>query len=138
MSPSRPCAAGSAFTRKLAGPSDPADTLPSTVERVPVFAALVPPHLVSSQIVEQLRHRWFQGLRWFGLSTQGAETVLTWTTETKGRPVRLRISPSMIGVELDGNEANHELASVAPLLQALAVLYGRGRSAQASLSGPAQ
>jgi DNA-binding Lrp family transcriptional regulator len=115
-----------------------ASQLPVPSERVPVFAALVPPHLLPRQIVDQLRHRWFNGLRWFGVSEGPNESVLTWTTEAEGRPVRLRVSSTMIGVELEGRDANNDLANVAPLMQALAVLYGRPRSQPGPLSGPAQ
>lgn len=112
--------------------------LPATAERVPVFAALLPPHLAPAQVVAKLRQRWFQGLRWFGVAETPSESVLTWTTDADGRPIRLRVSRNMIGVELDGREANDDLAHVAPLMQALAVLYGRTPASQGPLSGPAQ
>ena len=117
-----------------------ADTqLPTTTERVPVFAALVPPHLLPQHVVDHLRQRWFNGLRWFGMTETPTETVLTWTTESHGRPVRLRVSSTMIGLELDGREANEDLSHVAPLMQALAVIYGKQRASPPSaLSGPAQ
>lgn len=123
---------------RIATPDTAGAQLPVTSERVPVFAALVPPHLLPQHVVDQLRQRWFNGLRWFGVTETPSETVLTWTTEADGRPVRLRVSTTMIGVELDGREANEDLAHVAPLMQALAVIYGKQRATPASLSGPAQ
>lgn len=121
--------------RRDVGAGSP-DALAST-QRFPVFAAVLPSHLLGAQVVERLRHRWFQGLRWFGIGEGPEETVLSWTAETGGRLVRLRVTDAMVGVELDGAQAESDPALVAPLMQALGVLYGRGAS-PARLSGPAQ
>jgi DNA-binding MarR family transcriptional regulator len=91
----------------------------------PVFAAILPPHVEPKHLAEQLSRRWFQGLRWFGITEQPGEFVLHWILDADLASVRLRITPRGVGLELENGANGLPFEAAAPILQAVATYYGR-------------
>ena len=97
----------------------------STAAFRPVFAAILPPHVEPKHLAEQLSRRWFQGLRWYGITEQPGEYILHWILEADLASVRLRITPRGVGLELENGAAGLPFEAAAPILQAVATYYGR-------------
>lgn len=91
----------------------------------PVFAAILPPHVDPKHLADQLSRRWFQGLRWYGITEQPGEFVLHWILDADLTSVRLRITPRGLGLELENGTKGLPFEAAAPILQAVATYYGR-------------
>ena len=94
----------------------------------PIFAAVVPSQLDASCLADQLSHRWFQGLRWYGRSRRAGEQLLVWNLEGSGQSVRLRVTNGLLGLEVEPAPNGGPLPydRVAPLLEAVAAFYSGG------------
>jgi hypothetical protein len=101
----------------------------------PVFAALLPPHVDFKHLADQLSRRWFQGLRWYGVTEHAGEYVLHWLMDPNGANVRLRITARAIGLELEASGSNAPMPyeAVAPIMQAVATFYARGKPTQTEI-----
>lgn len=91
----------------------------------PVFAAILPPHVEPKRLAQQLSRRWFQGLRWYGITEQPGEFLLHWILESDHASVRLRVTHRGVGLELEDGSSGLPFEAAAPILQAVAAYYGR-------------
>lgn len=99
---------------------------------VTVVHALLPAHLPADDVAARLAHRWFRGLRWFGLSEGPGETALTWTAERGTTVVRVRIHGGALTVEVEPvGDADAALPAAAPILASVAELYASRPDAKA-------
>jgi len=97
-----------------------------TPEVVTVVEALLPPDVGPEEVSALLAQRWFQGLRWYGMTTGPLETTLSWQGEPDRSVVRLRVNGHRVVLEAEASPQDHEnsFRAVRSLLVALAELYG--------------
>lgn len=69
---------------------------------VPVANLLLPTDLNPDALVDDLAHRWFDGLRWFGIAQGPGEFVLTWEADASEARVHLRIGLGSASAEVVG------------------------------------
>jgi hypothetical protein len=102
-----------------------------------VVEAALPAHVGRTVVVNHLSNRWFQGLRWYGLSDGPEETGLTWLTEPERATVRVRVRRDRLVLEVEEAPGAPDKAftSARGVLAAVAELYGIAADANGPAAG---
>lgn len=80
---------------------------------VPVANLLLPTDLRPDHVVGDLAHRWFEGLRWFGVAHGPGEFVLTWEADASDARVHLRLRLGSASAEVTGCDDEPECLRLA-------------------------
>jgi len=67
--------------------------------RVPLLQTFLPSDMSVTQLISDLKGRWFGSLRWLGLSDNGGNVTLKWITEDDGIQVDANISETALTIE---------------------------------------
>lgn len=87
---------------------------------LPVAAFLLPSGLTPDGLAQRFAGRWFDGLYWYALEPNGAETCLKWLTPDDA-VVGLRVGMGVVRVEVAGHERpDARVRAAAPLVAAVA------------------
>lgn len=90
----------------------------------PIVAAVAPAFLTPDRLRDALAHRWFQGLRWYGVQEAPGGVALLWQQEHGGGLIRLRLVNQALSLETDQTTTPQSALEAIPgLLSALASLY---------------
>lgn len=108
-------------------------TTPRSTARQIVACAMLPPGSSRNALAEQMAHRWFRDLRWYGRTDRADSTTLTWNgPHASTWRIHLAGPAACVEVETDDQEVSPEWTPAGPLLGALAESYSKRLTAGAS------
>ncbi|MDA4128095.1 MAG: hypothetical protein OK422_01310 [Thaumarchaeota archaeon] len=88
--------------------------------RIPLLHTLLPYDVKLSEVVSQLKGKWFGALRWVGYSLSEEGTVLKWVTDDGAVQIDARFSPGQLDIDAkvagrndvsEAVKASHQLMS---------------------------
>jgi hypothetical protein len=99
----------------------------------PLLQTFLPSDMSVSQLISDLRGRWFGLLRWMGLSDNGESVTLKWITEDGAIQIDANISDTVLTIEakfLQNKNMNLALKASYQLLTHIATLSSPSRRAR--------
>jgi DNA-binding Lrp family transcriptional regulator len=98
--------------------------------RIPLLNTLLPYDISTSAVIEALRGRWFERLRWVGVSEGEDGATLKWLTEDGGAQIDASFSRGQLKIDArvkDGTDVSTAVKAAHQLISRISRLYSGPR-----------
>ncbi|MCL1977632.1 MAG: hypothetical protein FWG55_05995 [Candidatus Bathyarchaeota archaeon] len=98
-----------------------------------LLQTFLPSDLMTQQVIDDLKGRWFGLLRWFGMSENSRGVILKWVTDDGGIQIAADIQGTALNIEakfITNNNLNLALKAAYQLMNNISKLYQSSKAAK--------